>query len=1001
MRTKPILGLLVVLALTGREAVALTVAGRVVAEPAGGFPPGTLVTLLPPDDAADRAPVAGMSWTASRDGGFRLSIDQPGLYVLRVEAPGFVPLEHRLEPLLEDLSLPEVRLERDLGLSVQVRGPEGRPLADALVSGSPLPRPGPDPTSWRRAPRTAVTGRDGRARLSWSPGEGLAVRAFRADLGESLPQIVPPAPRPARELTLILATPHPRRIRVLDRGGKPRPGVAAYGGDGRWSLGQTGDDGSLTLATSPGRPLAVELQGPDGSRGALRLAGGERGPVTVTLAPPARLTGRLVSARDGTPIRRGLVWPADHPALFTRSEDGGGISVPLADGSRQVAAAAGGFAPARLSIPARELHPVIVLEPVRSLAGRIVDDAGRPVAGAEVRAFSSAAPLQAVAATFSDAGGGFRLSGLPSGHGFRVEARREGYGAARREMPAAPGSAPAELVLVLRSGRIAFGSVRDPAGRPVRAARVLLVPEDGAEGLPAVVSDASGVFHLPAVPPGAFTLSVRAPGFAPLVLPGLGVPAGTQPWDLGTAFLVPGAAIEGRVVRKDGSPVSGAHVRVLSRAAEEGRPPAGEDPRASTDGDGRFTLADQAAGSPCRLEVSAEGFLPVLSPEVAPPTAEPVTVVLSPSGQISGTVLADGGPVAGAVVVAEMDARSPRAGRRFYTTSEADGGFLLRDVEPGGLILSASAEGYQESSRVSLLLPAGERRDQVELHLEAGGTVTGEVSTKQGTPLAEAVVEAFAETGGADGSRPVRRAASSDPAGRFRLSGLSPGSWLFTVSHPGFARGIARQPIGGGEPSFLEFVLDPGAEVAGTAVDADGAPVPGARVRLSPAGRGEPGPTLLPLAQEREVASGADGSFLFTGVEDGSYRLLAAKAGFAPAGPAEPLAVSGAPVTGLVLRLARGSSIGGRLLGLAYDELVRVEVYASRTTGQLSKGEVGPDGSYRLPDLEPGPWWVVAEVEGTGRRITGQVTLTEQPASLDLDFTRAPAATGNLSLRDP
>jgi hypothetical protein len=985
-------------ALSGIEGKTLTVTGQVKAGRAEPLA-GATISLLPLAGSASPAPSA---LRTKEDGGFQLSIEQPDFYVLRVEAPGFAPMEHRLEPLLEDLRLPDVELARDAGLRIQVRAPAGQPLADVLVTASPIPSAGAISTGWQSAARSGSTGQDGQVRLSRSEGENLSIQAFRADLGESPRQVASSAPGSARALTLALATPHRHTVRALDHEGKPMAGVVAHSGEGRWRLGQTDGDGTLAVAIAPGQEIEVELHAADGRRGAVRLSGNTASPTSVELTPPQLLAGRLVSAIDGTPIRLGLVWPAGHPALSARSDASGKFTVSLAaDGSWQLEAAASGFAGKRLAIPSKPGSLLkITLEPVLSLAGKVVEPSGRPVAGAEIRAFPLASPLHAAALCTSGADGAFRLSGLAADRGYHLEVHREGYGATSRDVPAAPRpTEPGGLTFILYPGRAAFGTIRDQAAKPLGAARVSLVPsEAGGMPLPAALSDQAGVFRFDAVPAGSFILSVRASGFAPLLLPGLVVPAGAEPWDLGTAFLTSGATIEGRVVKRDGSPVSGASVRVLSEQVEKSHSPVEADARATTDEEGRFTLADQLAEMPCRLEVIAPGFLPLLTPAVVPPTSKPITIVVAPSCQVSGTVLADGGPVAGAVVVAAIQDGSPLSGRSFYTASDADGHFLLQDLEPGHLVLTASAEGYAESRHVALTLPAEERRDGIEINLEAGGTVSGTVSSKAGRFLEGAVIEAFPEAGGGDSTAASRRKGVSDRAGHFRLAGLQPGLWSFGASHPEFARKVARRQIGSGDHP-LDFVLASGTEIAGMVTDEDGKPIPGAQILLNQEGRSATGLDPLPPAQRREVVSQANGSFRLTGVEDGSYRLRASKAGFAPAEPAETIAIAGVPVEGMVLRLKQGSAINGHLLGLPHNELAWTEVLAFRADGRsAAHGEVDPTGGYHIPDLEPGPWSVVAETEETGKRAIGQVLLGKEPASLDLDFARGLVLSGTLRI---
>jgi hypothetical protein len=691
----------------------------------------------------------------------------------------------------------------------------------------------------------------------------------------------------------------------------PQPlAVLATRGDGSFRLAIERPDFYLLRIAAPGfapvearlAPLLGDLTLPpiELVSKASKPAPAAPRPVPEAVRASGFLVGRLVSAFDGSPIGHGLIWSAEQPAFFARSDEQGRFRLALPErGSKAIEATASGFARQQLRISAQR---------------------------------------------------GPRL----------------------------------QIALAL-AGRPAFGAIRDRTADPVDAARVILVPRDaeGAQPLSAL-SDPAGAFHFDLVPPGAFDLFVKAAGFAPLTLPTLLVPAGAEPWDLGTAFLAAGEAIEGRVVDDGGSAIAGARVRVLSEEAEEGRPSAATEAQVTTDEAGRFTLADQPAGTPCRLEVSASGFTPALTSGVAP-TAEPITVVLRSAGRLSGTVLTGGSPVKGAVVVAEIAEGSPLAGRRFYTESDAHGRFLLADVEPGNLSLTAAAAGYADSGPLSLTLAAGELRAGLELHLAAGGSVSGNVSSGRGAPLADVVIEAFSEGGQQGGAAPSRRTAVSDRAGRFRLGGLQPGPWIFSASRPEFARKVARREVGAGEQP-LNLTLESGAELAGTIANEAGEPVPGARVALSPTEGGAPELRLLPPLPGREVTSQADGSFRFSGIEDGSYRLRASKPGFAPAEPPEPIAFTGAPVADRVLRLARGRSVGGRLLGLPYSRLAGLEVFAFQDDGRSAQGEIEPTGGYRIRDLAPGRWHVVAEVEETGERAVGQILVGEEPALLDLDF---------------
>lgn len=154
-------------------------------------------------------------------------------------------------------------------------------------------------------------------------------------------------------------------------------------------------EGLFTLEGAPavaGGTLAVTRPGYREARWALPLAG-DTG-LTLVLEPegepPARLQGRVVTAQ-GEPVPEAWIALGGSCA---RSGEGGGFELVLDDprGARTVVAQATGWLPARLEgspgVPLAQAFPdpiVLVLsERPRVLAGRVLDDAGRPVQGVEV-----------------------------------------------------------------------------------------------------------------------------------------------------------------------------------------------------------------------------------------------------------------------------------------------------------------------------------------------------------------------------------------------------------------------------------------------------------------------------------------------------------------------------------------------------------------------------------------------------------------------------------------
>jgi hypothetical protein len=87
-----------------------------------------------------------------------------------------------------------------------------------------------------------------------------------------------------------------------------------------------------------------------------------------------------------------------------------------------------------------------------------------------------------------------------------------------------------------------------------------------------------------------------------------------------------------------------------------------------------------------------------------------------------------------------------------------------------------------------------------------------------------------------------------------------------------------------------------------------------------------------------------------------------------------------------VLRLDRGGAIVGRISGLGFEELSRVQISANGPAGgQL--GRVDYQGNYRIDALPPGEWIVEAQLP-QNRRAVGRVQLApgQTQASLDLEL---------------
>lgn len=198
----------------------------------------------------------------------------------------------------------------------------------------------------------------------------------------------------------------------------------------------------------------------------------------------------------------------------------------------------------------------------------------------------------------------------------------------------------------------------------------------------------------------------------------------------------------------------------------------------------------------------------------------------APKGQISGQVLdsSTGQPLRKAWVTARQSERGGRNGST--TVTDAQGSFLLKDLEAGRYILSVQRNGYvsqvygQKSAGeqgTTISLSAGQNLTDIVFRLIQGGVITGRVVDEDSEPLAHAQVQAlqFRYMQGRRRLVPVG-GANSDDRGEYRIFGIRPGQVYVRATLRGFgfvAPGESMDPSAPSEttaypPVFYPNVLD-------------------------------------------------------------------------------------------------------------------------------------------------------------------------------------------------
>ncbi len=420
--------------------------------------------------------------------------------------------------------------------------------------------------------------------------------------------------------------------------------------------------------------------------------------------------------------------------------------------------------------------------------------------------------------------------------------------------------------------------VLDPSGANLPHASVEISAEGAARPLDA---QPDGALLIEGLTPGALRVRVRAPGFAPAIAgpfaiePGATTEAAVQ--------LRPWVQVVGQIVNPQGQPVAQARV-LLARPGESPEPVLSDDA-------GRFGPVDAgAAGDKVYVSAEADGYAPSLQLIALPDSnaAHEIEVQLTGGPALRGRVVfADGRPAAGALVGYTFDGVAAR--KPAETRSDEQGRFTLPPAPtaaPGRRVLLFARHA---GALAAVEPPAAASTSDVELRLESGHRVTGQLSDASGALLADLPVQLVLEGGvrgsGATPDGDLRRALLNELGfpglsvltagnGRFELSQVPPGRWRVRVLSASGWIPVASAFDLSGDVDLGRLRMGLGARLAGVLRGPQNEPVAGAHVLVAP--REDPGGL-------RRAQSNAQGEFEFAGLPLGEYDLRASREPLAPA----------------------------------------------------------------------------------------------------------------------
>lgn len=333
--------------------------------------------------------------------------------------------------------------------------------------------------------------------------------------------------------------------------------------------------------------------------------------------------------------------------------------------------------------------------------------------------------------------------------------------------------------------------------------------------------------------------------------------------------------------------------------------------------------------------------------------------------ELTGVVRDEGGrPVPDAILLVRGEGQKASLEKPRMTRTDLSGRFR---IDPGsGDIFKATlfAPGFAVSSRQSLSPGA-----VLEIELSRGLSVEGVVldaRTKEPIPGTRLETSTLSAT---DIRAPYlpgfgKSESTSDGRGRFRLSGLLPGTVYVAASARGYAR--VDLPAASGEENLEIFLAQGGGSLAGIILSSEGEPLAGASVVALTIGNESTGPWNW----GPKVEASSNGRFEIFGLAADSYRILA----YHPDAAFRILPevrVEDAEVPIDELRLPEGLRIAGELVdedGEPLEGEIQVETFdgerppfflSDRTLG-LTDGR----GRFELEMLAPGEYSLRVQASG-------------------------------------
>ncbi|MFN0249451.1 MAG: carboxypeptidase regulatory-like domain-containing protein [Kofleriaceae bacterium] len=573
-----------------------------------------------------------------------------------------------------------------------------------------------------------------------------------------------------------------------------------------------------------------------------------------------------------------------------------------------------------------------------------------------------------------------------SAPGFRFDNGDPKDGLGTLGFPLEPGEHKKNVDVILHAGGVEItGVVNDIGGGPIARARVSArMGAFGNDGTsPAAETDDKGAFSLWVPEGGNVSVIASADGYAK------GSQEGRAPGTF-EIVLTPESSLSGVVIdARNGQPIEGADVSidVLGRA------------QTRTDAKGAFRIRGLVSGRYTAIVRGEKGYgesegstLVGLGEHVTG-----VVVRVFPAARVIGKVIVGATKEVcrnGGILL--NDVTRDRSVSRVLHRADDDGTITISGLLPGTYSVGAWCPRMIGRDDYPPIVVTDKDIAGLVWEVDAGAILVGRVTSRCGTPVADATVDAHMTT-----ERSDSQSARTNVDGTYEMNRMRTGTYRLVVTATAGApdRNGYVVETKAGFTVRKDIVLDDSGTLTGTVVDEEGKAVPDVSIDAMP---------IDNILGSVEVPSRTDASGTFTirGLGAGDYRVITNLRG--PGTPQSDTATIEAGKTSTVKIVVESQS--GTIKGVVLDaggapvsDAFIASARESDATGiHSTRPEIwndvkpvlaGVDGRFVLTKLEPGRYTLRAYRKGGGEAVLEHVEVGTTMAKLQIKPTGSIAGT--------